>query len=79
MSIPGCIVIELSGTSPQHAPLLPPFLHAHLQANILTGLVNMSLDTLAASPPQAMGILLVYLLVVCGVALTLHAHRIRLK
>lgn len=50
-----------------------------LAANLLTGLINMSIDTLQVSDTLALGILLVYILALCGLAQYLHLNRIYLK
>lgn len=50
-----------------------------LVANLLTGLVNMTVQTLYMSNSQAMGILLAYLAVVTGFAVTLDLYDISIK
>ena len=50
-----------------------------LLANLLTGLVNSSLDTLHTRPPLALAVLLSYMCVLVGVFLALHRLQIRLK
>jgi glucosaminylphosphatidylinositol acyltransferase len=50
-----------------------------LQANILTGLVNLSIDTLAASPLTAFMILSVYSFTLCMVAGLAHFYGVRMK
>lgn len=50
-----------------------------LIANLLTGLANMTVDTLNASPVVAMGILVVYTATVTGVAVVLDAFDISIK
>ena len=48
-------------------------------ANILTGLVNVSVDTLHAGPLQSLTILLLYMLVIVGTFVLLHTHRTKVK
>lgn len=50
-----------------------------LAANLLTGLVNLTIATLHVSDPQAMGILLVYAAVVTGLAVGLDRANISIK
>ena len=50
-----------------------------LLANILTGLVNLSMDTLRASGGVAVTVLLGYMAALLAVFATLHAHRIKIK
>ena len=50
-----------------------------LVANLLTGLVNMTVPTLDASPVQTVGILVAYSLVLCGVAVGLDAWDVSIK
>ncbi|KAI9332038.1 GWT1-domain-containing protein [Zopfochytrium polystomum] len=47
-----------------------------LLANILTGLVNLSIDTLSVSDPLAFGILTIYLAVVCFAAVWFRRYRL---
>jgi phosphatidylinositol glycan class W len=51
---------------------LPTILHNHqinyFQANVLTGLVNLSVQTMYSSDDVAMGCLTVYMAVLCGLA-----------
>lgn len=50
-----------------------------LLANLLTGLVNMTVKTLDASPAATIGILVAYMSTVTGVALVLDAYNINIK
>jgi phosphatidylinositol glycan class W len=50
-----------------------------LVANLLTGLVNLTVPTLHVSDIEAMGILLVYAGVVTGLAVGLDAYDISIK
>ncbi|PTB37492.1 Glucosaminyl phosphatidylinositol (GlcN-PI) nositol acylation protein [Trichoderma asperellum] len=50
-----------------------------LIANLLTGLVNMTIPTLDATPVQAMGILMAYTATVTGVAVLLDIYDISIK
>lgn len=50
-----------------------------LLANLLTGLVNLTLPTLRMGPGQSMGILTAYSAVLSGVALLLDRHNISIK
>ncbi|KAF5017771.1 hypothetical protein F66182_10278 [Fusarium sp. NRRL 66182] len=50
-----------------------------LSANLLTGLVNMTVNTLDATPITTMGILVAYMATVTGVALALDAYNINIK
>jgi len=50
-----------------------------LLANICTGLVNLSMKTIYASPMVAMGTISVYLLFVTAISLLLYTHKIILK
>jgi phosphatidylinositol glycan class W len=50
-----------------------------LQANISTGLVNLSMKTIYASDALAMTVLSLYLLFICGVAVYLLYKKITLK
>ncbi|KAL2675301.1 Glucosaminyl phosphatidylinositol (GlcN-PI) nositol acylation protein [[Neocosmospora] mangrovei] len=50
-----------------------------LLANLLTGLVNMTVKTLDASPAATIGILVAYMSTVTGVALALDAYNINIK
>jgi hypothetical protein len=43
------------------------------QANLLTGAVNFLVDTMAAGTAKSMFILAAYCVVVCGLAVVLHA------
>ncbi|KAH9606104.1 hypothetical protein KSS87_017744 [Heliosperma pusillum] len=54
-------------------------LASFLLANVLTGLVNLSLDTLFVSSIQALVILMLYMLVLCFVMGAAHFRCIRLK
>ncbi|KAJ7039128.1 GWT1-domain-containing protein [Mycena alexandri] len=47
-------------------------------ANLLTGIVNLSMDSMHASDAKAMGVLALYALVVCGVAWGVRGRRVRL-
>ncbi|KAJ7272716.1 GWT1-domain-containing protein [Mycena haematopus] len=80
----------LSSPTPTHIPAsaslarAPPLLEAinqnalplFLFANVLTGLVNLSMHTMYASTALSMGILSLYALVVCGVAWQLRGTRV---
>ncbi|KAK9819674.1 hypothetical protein WJX72_000961 [[Myrmecia] bisecta] len=55
--------------------MLPVF----LLANVLTGAINMSIDTLAVGDWAARGIVALYMLVLCGGAVAADARGIRLK
>lgn len=46
------------------------------QANLLTGLVNVSLNTLETSSPRAVGVLVVYSAVVYGLAWTARGRKL---
>ena len=48
-------------------------------ANILTGLVNVFVDTLHAGPLESLTILLLYMLVLVAAFVLLHTHRIKVK
>jgi phosphatidylinositol glycan class W len=50
-----------------------------LVANLLTGVVNMSVNTLDANTWQAMAILIAYSAVVSGIALAMDAFNFKLK
>ena len=50
-----------------------------LIANLLTGLVNLTMDTLSMSPVQAMGILVMYSAAITAVAMTLHRTSVKIK
>ena len=50
-----------------------------LLANLLTGGVNFSMETIHAGPQTAYTVLVCYLLTVCGTAAWLHAHRVKVK
>ncbi|KAM6537545.1 GPI-anchored wall transfer protein [Fusarium falciforme] len=50
-----------------------------LLANLLTGLVNMTVKTLDASPAATIGILVAYMSTITGVALALDAYNINIK
>lgn len=50
-----------------------------LAANLLTGLVNLTLDTLKMDTTQTMGILLIYAAIVSGLALTLDHFNLSLR
>lgn len=50
-----------------------------LLANVLTGLVNLSLDTLQLSTAQSMTILITYMGILSFVTLMLYKWKIRLK
>lgn len=50
-----------------------------LLANLLTGLVNMTLPTLTAGPVTSIGILVVYSAVLTAVAVALDAYNISIK
>jgi hypothetical protein len=52
-------------------------LEVFLSSNVLTGLVNLSVDTLHSSNNKAMLILSVYLVLVCGFALFLDTFKRR--
>jgi hypothetical protein len=47
------------------------------QANILTGLVNLSLRTLESPDPVAVGVVLLYSAVVCAFAWAIRHRRLR--
>jgi hypothetical protein len=49
------------------------------QANVLTGAVNLSMETLYVDDARAILILAAYLTTVCGVAILLHARGLTLK
>eukprot|EP00850_Spirogloea_muscicola_P013443 SM000091S24601 [mRNA] locus=s91:278338:283524:- [translate_table: standard] len=57
------------------ANLLPVF----LLANVLTGLVNLSMNTLQTSDSVAFGVLTVYIAVVTAVAVVMQKHRLSFK
>jgi phosphatidylinositol glycan class W len=50
-----------------------------LLANLLTGLVNMTVNTLDATPVLTMGILVAYTATITGVAVALDAYNISIK
>ena len=50
-----------------------------LLANLLTGIVNMSIDTIAAQPITGFVIVTMYMMVVCTIALVLYSYKIRIK
>lgn len=50
-----------------------------LLANLLTGLINMTVRTLDATPVVAMGILVTYMATITGVAVALDAYNISIK
>jgi len=54
-------------------------LFVFLLGNLLTGLVNFMVNTIRAPPENAMLILSVYLLVVCGIAVVLNRRGIAIK
>ena len=55
--------------------MLPVF----LLSNVLTGAVNMLLDTLVMPDRHAQGIVCVYMFLVCGIAFVLHVHNTKIK
>ena len=73
-----------SGTEPER-PLCAVSAVDHNQlaffvlANLLTGLVNFSMDTLSASAPSALLVLLGYMAVLLVAFLTLHRYHIKIK
>ena len=50
-----------------------------LLANLLTGLVNFSMDTLHTRPPLALTVLVLYMCLLVSLSLLLHRFKIRLK
>ena len=66
---PLCVVSAI------HFNQLPFF----LLANILTGLINFSVDTLHTPPPVALCVLVLYMCVLVAVSLGLHRLNIRLR
>jgi phosphatidylinositol glycan class W len=73
------LLLEYVATNDNKSPIIPCILNAvnrnglavFLISNILTGLVNLTVDTLHASNEKAMVILLLYLAAVCGSAVSL--------
>ena len=59
--------------------LRPNLLLIFLLCNLLTGVVNMSMDTIRQPPVVSVVVLVVYMLGLCLTALALHARGIRLK
>ncbi len=55
--------------------MLPLF----LLANLMTGAVNLMLDSLLVPDMQAIGIVCLYMVLVCCVAFGLHSNNIQLK
>ena len=55
--------------------MLPLF----LLANVLTGFVNMTMNSLLVTDGRAIGIVSVYMLVICCMASILHRHHVHLK
>jgi sorbitol-specific phosphotransferase system component IIC len=51
-------------------------LQVFLAANLLTGSVNLSIDTLAVGKWGAFGIVVVYTLVICGLACAVASRRV---
>ena len=86
-SLPSPLYTTSSSTRPTTAP--PPLcmvsavdynqLLFFLLANLLTGLVNFSLDTLHTGPLLALAVLVGYMCVLVSLSLTLHRHRIKIK
>ena len=50
-----------------------------LLANVLTGFVNFSMDTLAASVAVGLAVVVLYMLVLAAVFVSLHSHRIKIN
>jgi phosphatidylinositol glycan class W len=50
-----------------------------LLANLLTGLVNFSLDTLHTSRPLALAVLVGYMCVLVSISIALHRHSVKIK
>lgn len=50
-----------------------------LLANLMTGLVNLSFQTLLLNTPQAMAILCTYMLILCSITTFLYVKKIKLK
>lgn len=47
-----------------------------IQANLLTGVINLSVETIYASDGAAMSILAIYLIAICGFAWVFRARRL---
>lgn len=56
-----------------------PYVALPPQANLMTGLVNMSMRTLCATDAQAYAVLATYMVAVSAIALVLHDRNIALK
>jgi phosphatidylinositol glycan class W len=50
-----------------------------LIANLLTGVVNLSIPTLDVNVPQAMAILVVYMAILTGIALGMEKANLKLR
>ncbi|XP_022087905.1 phosphatidylinositol-glycan biosynthesis class W protein-like isoform X2 [Acanthaster planci] len=61
------------------AALRPNLLLVFLLCNLLTGVVNLSLDTIGQPMPASMAVLVLYMLGLCLVAFGLHTRGIKLK
>lgn len=88
-SLPSPLYTTSSSTGPTTTTAPPPLcvvsavdynqLLFFLLANLLTGLVNFSLDTLHTGPLLALAVLVGYMWVLVSLSLTLHRHRIKIK
>lgn len=88
----GYILIEMTffpsspqPTNPPSKPV-PPLLHAinqnglvvFLVANLLTGLVNVSMETMYMGNASALFVLALYSMGVCGLAWTIRSYRLKI-
>ncbi|WVQ84419.1 hypothetical protein IAT38_006571 [Cryptococcus sp. DSM 104549] len=82
----GYLLLELLLPASPSSPLVPPLLDAlnknglvvFLVANLLTGLVNVSMETMYASRTVGMGVLVGYSVAVCGIAWVLRGKRLKI-